>query len=87
MYCFCKNKTCYKSFNKIRSKGIKFQRYYLVRQGCKKRISLLKLSTFHDSKIESFEIEINLKKFASKSFLTKTQLKYLKKLRNGECFL
>lgn len=81
-FCFCKKNKNFNLFNKIREKGIRFQRFYIIASSKSNELTILKLSTKEKSKMFKFKDE-NFDKIlrapeTRKLLLSKKKLKFLR---------
>jgi hypothetical protein len=89
MFCFCHRKTCFDSHNQMRKRGIKFGRFYVLKESIdESRIAVLYLGkTAKDTTLLTVSHELIakvLKKLARIVFLNVDQLRFLKKVAFGK---
>jgi hypothetical protein len=85
MFNFNYQKTCFDSYNQTRKKGIKFRRYYILKDSIREnRVAVLYLGkTLKETALLSVNQDVvsnHIKKFAHVVFLTVDQLEFLKKV-------
>ncbi len=89
MFNFYYQKTCFDSYNQTRKKGIKFGRYYILKESINEsRVAVLYLGkTLKDTILLSVNQDIvsnHIKKLAHVVFLSVDQLEFLKKVSFNE---
>jgi hypothetical protein len=89
MICFCHRKTCFDSYNQTRKRGIKFGRFYVLKESIDKTGAkvLFLGKTANETILLNVKYEIIakvLKKLARIVFLNVDQLRFLKKVAFGK---